>query len=160
MAGNHQEPDTLVLDLTTWKSVSKTNSNFVHGNDSSTQPVFITYDIVEKNKENWNYRVRSDSENKSTSAASSPGTNSTKLTLLSKANQQNYSATGEQTFRPANGFHEAEQFEKASAADRNSFHIVTYVLAGLGVIPLVIGIAIAIKMIAYPEKKKQVGFSS
>lgn len=111
--------------------------------NASSTPLFVTYEGVERDTENWRYRVRNETAENST-------VNPKVFTIFSRNGHQNYSL-GEQVAKPSPGLQNAEQFDGDS---QTGFHIATYVLAGLGVIPLVIGIVLVMKMILHQNKKQ------
>lgn len=126
---------TILESTTVWIT---TNSDMK--NKSSSVSLSVTYQAVNKNMEDWWYQVRNETVKNSTTV------NPKVFTILPKNAYYSSTNLNEQMAKPVPGVHDIHS--------HIGFHIATYLLAGLGVIPLVIGIILVVKMILHQNKKQ------
>lgn len=135
-------------NLLLWNSSTTSVFKKLTKNDSSSTPVLVTYDGIEKDITNWIYHVKNETEENTT-------INPKVYTIFSRNVHYNYSNKNPQSLNAAPGKTNLE--EELNDDGQTGFRIVTYILAGFGVIPLIIGIAVVMKMILN-QNKKQVTF--
>lgn len=126
---------TILESTTMWIT---TNSDLE--NKSSSVSLSVTYGAVNRSTEDWWYQVRNETVKNSTTV------NPKVFTVLPKNAYYNSTNVNEQMAKPLPGVHDIHS--------RTGFYIATYLLAGLGVIPLIIGIIMVVKMILHRNKKQ------
>lgn len=134
---------------------------------SPSTPLFVTYE--DKDAGNLIYHVRNDSLTVSSPSSpssldNSTGHPSTVFTIFTK-NVHHHNYTNKNLLHTSNVIAGEQNGDGEDVVDdvgddgQTGFRIVTYVLAGLGAIPLVIGIALVTKMLL-SQNKKQVNIRS
>lgn len=123
--------------------------------NSSSTPSLISYKNIEKNTETWRYHTSA--ENASLPENSTFDSNiyaifsQASLLNLTRIEQSTPALSPKFAAKPVTGKPNSEELGNGYHV---GFHIVTYVLAGLGIIPLVIGIFLITKMILSQNKKQ------
>lgn len=125
--------------------------------------VFVTYEGLDKDPANLIYHVRNDSSLSVSSSTSSLDNAtdhpSTMFTIFTKNVHHHHNYTNKNLLHTSNVIADEQNGDGEDVVDggddgQTGFRIVTYVLAGLGAIPLVIGIALVTKMLLSQNKKQ------
>lgn len=132
------------------------SADYEQYNSSSTPSIIAFSKNTERNTENWRYRTNV--ENDESSLENSTSSGSQIYAIFSKSSLLNFtkvvvpvaSTTPKLSAKPSI----KPSTEEYAVGYQVGFHIITYVLAGLGVIPLVIGIFLITKMILSQNKKQ------
>ncbi len=128
--------ETITLLLTN-STTNLPNKYGLKANTSST-PIFVTYGRTDKVSENWMYDVKKDLIKN--------------ITVLPVSVNPNHPNNDQPLVNVISGHQ--HKIEEMADDSQMEFHIVIYVLAGLGVVPLIAGIVIATKIILGQNKKQ------
>lgn len=129
---------------------------------SPSAPLFVTYEGLDRDPGNLIYHVRNDSQSASSSAGSldnSTESPSGAFTIFTKNVHHLDHSTHKNQLHASDVIAGEQNGDNEDVVDegddgQTGFRIVTYVLAGLGAIPLVIGIALVTKMLLSQNKKQ------